>query len=431
MNTRRLTTFLLTLALIFLSALHPFSPSAFSQNKSGGGKAKKSATAKTPGTENLEKGTPANFHRLALGDKAPDFSLPGTDGKTYTLADFADSPILMVVFLSNHCPYSHAAEARLIPFAAEMKSRGVAVVAINPNNPDAIRLDEMGYGKYNDSLPDMVLYAKEAGFTFPYLYDGDTQTTAAAYGCLATPHVFIFDKDRLLRYVGRFDDSRFIEADTVHSPDARNAVEELLAGKSVTTPTTRVMGCSTKWLSKTADVAKENEDWNHSPVTLEPINDAAVATLVKNGTERTRLINVWATWCAPCVKEFPAFVKYSRQFSNRDFEFISISVDDLKNQPKVLKFLQDRHAGMSSRLTRILKKENRATTNYIYTGANTDALAKSLDPAWDGPVPYTILVSPDGKILYRQSGEIDIPALSQKLYETLGAGYNPHSSTGR
>jgi len=418
-------------AFCLLASALCFCPSTFAQNKSGGGKARKAgATAKIPGTD-LENSLPSNFHHLALGDKAPDFSLPGTDGKTHTLADFASYPILMVVFLSNHCPYSHAAEARLIPFADEYKSRGVAVVAINPNNPDAVRLDELGYSKYNDSLADSKLYAKEAGFTFPYLYDGDTQTTAAAYGCLATPHVFIFDQDRRLRYVGRFDDSRFIEADTVHSNDARNAVDELLAGKPITTPTTRVMGCSTKWLSKTADVAKENEDWNHTPVTLEPIDDTAIAALVKNGTERTRLINVWATWCAPCVKEFPSFVKYSRQFSNRDFEFISISVDDLKNQPAVLKFLQDRHAGMSSRLTRILKKENRATTNYLYTGANTDALAKSLDPAWDGPVPYTILVSPDGKILYRQSGEIDIPALSQKLYETLGSGYNPRSSTGR
>ena len=414
--TRRLLSFFL--ALIFLSALQPFGPSALSQ-----------ALAQTPENAGHKNGAPANFHRLALGEKAPDFSLPGTDGKTHTLADFAGSPILMVVFLSNHCPFSHAAETRLIPFAAEMKSRGLAVVAINPNNPVAVRLDELGYSKYNDSLPEMILYAKEAGFNFPYLYDGETQTTAAAYGCLATPHVFIFDKDRLLRYAGRFDDSRFIKPDTVHSSDARNAVEELLAGKPVTTPATRVTGCSTKWLSKMAEVAAADEAWKHTPVTLAPIDDAAVAALVKNGSGRVRLINIWATWCAPCVKEFPEFVKYARQFVERDFEFISISVDDPKTQPNVLKFLQARHAGMTDNLARLLAKEGRSTTNYIYTGATTDTLAKSLDPAWEGPVPYTILVSPDGKILYRQSGEIDIPALSQKLHEVLGASYDQRTTT--
>src|SRR5262249_54078333 len=153
--------------------------------------------------------------------------------KTYSLADFKSARILMVVFLSNHCPYSHAAETRLLPLAAEMKARGLSVVAINPNHPDAVRVDELGYSKYNDSFDEMKLYAKDAGFTFPYLYDGETQSTAKAYGCLATPHVFLFDAERKLRYQGRFDDSRFADAATVTSPDARNAIEALLAGRHV------------------------------------------------------------------------------------------------------------------------------------------------------------------------------------------------------
>ena len=141
----------------------------------------------------------------------------------------------MVAFLSDHCPYSHATETRLLPLYAELKSRGLALVAISPNNPDAMAIAELGYTKYGDSYEDMKRYAKDRGFTFPYLYDGDTQSTAKAYGCLCTPHIFIFDRERKLRYMGRFDDSRFAEANTVHSHDARNAVEQLLAGKPVTT----------------------------------------------------------------------------------------------------------------------------------------------------------------------------------------------------
>src|SRR5580704_19077987 len=147
----------------------------------------------------LESELPPDAHHLKIGDAAPDFSLKGVDGKIYSLADFKDAPVLMVVFLSNHCPYSHAAEIRLIPLYAEMKSRGLGVVAICPNNPEAMDIGELGYTKYGDSYEEMKLYAKEQGFTFPYLYNGDTQTTAKAYGCLCTPHVFLFDRDRKLR----------------------------------------------------------------------------------------------------------------------------------------------------------------------------------------------------------------------------------------
>src|SRR5580693_2416746 len=122
-----------------------------------------------------EADLPADAHHLKIGDAAPDFSLKGVDGKTYTLSDFKDAPVLMVVFLSDHCPYSHAAESRLLPLFAGTKSRGLGVVAICPNNPDTMSVGELGYTKYGDSYEDMKLYAKERGFTFPYLYDGDTQ----------------------------------------------------------------------------------------------------------------------------------------------------------------------------------------------------------------------------------------------------------------
>src|SRR5579859_2073629 len=131
----------------------------------------------------LRSEMPPDAHYLNIGDSAPDFSLKGVDGKTYTLADFKEYPVLMVVFLSNHCPYSHAAETRLLPLIAEYKARGLGVVAIHPNSPAGLDISELGYSKYNDTLPEMKLYAKERGFDFPYIYDGDTQKVAKAYGC--------------------------------------------------------------------------------------------------------------------------------------------------------------------------------------------------------------------------------------------------------
>lgn len=381
--------------------------------------------------ENYEAMLPADAHRLSLGDSAPDFKLLGIDGKTYTLADFKASPLLMVVFLSNHCPYSHAAETRLIPLAKEFKDKGLAVVAINPNSPDNVRVDELGWSKYNDSYDEMKLYAKEQGFPFPYLYDGDTQVTAKAYACLATPHVFIFDQQRKLRYVGRVDDSRFEDVSTVKSLDARNAVVELLAGKPVTLAQTPVLGCSTKWGSKKAEIAQVEKRWATEPVALEKIDAAGVAALASNTSNRLRLINVWATWCAPCVAEFPELVALSRRMDSRDFELVTISMDDPKMERQAKAFLEKQQVAPLARLKRALAAEKRTAVNFLYTEASTDALVKALDPEWPGPLPHTVLIAPGGKILYRKNGPVDPLELRTKVIEALGGiYYAPPTVTG-
>jgi len=394
-----------------------------------------SAQTKPSGSKgvDLESELPPDAKRLNIGDAAPDFSLKGLDGKTYSLADFNDSPVLMVVFLSNHCPYSHAAETRLLPLVAEMKSRGLAVVAINPNSPDAVGTGELGYSKYNDSYDEMKLYAKERGFTFPYLYDGETQATAKAYGCLCTPHVFLFDRERKLRYAGRVDDSRFADPATVKSPDARNAVEALLAGKPVPVEMTRPFGCSTKWLEHKDEVAQTEQRLSSAPVTLETIDAAGVSALAQNKTQKLRLINVWATWCGPCVAEFPGLVSISRRLANRDFEMITISLDDPKDQAKAKAFLEQQHASVPNRVQRSLKNEGRRTNHYLFAGADVDALMRSLDPQSPGPVPYTVVIAPGGKIIYRHAGAVDVAELQAKLIDTLGEYYTPpgQSAAGR
>ncbi|MDW8308054.1 MAG: redoxin domain-containing protein [Verrucomicrobiales bacterium] len=370
-----------------------------------------------------EYSLPPDARALRIGDPAPDFALKGVDDRTYRLADFKDAKVLMVIFLSNHCPYSHAAETRLLPLAAEFKPRGLAVVAINPNHPDAVRLDELGYSKYDDSFEHMKLYAREAGFTFPYLYDGDTQATAKAYGCLVTPHVFIFDGERKLRYQGRFDDSRFADPATVTSPDARNAVEALLAGRPVPVAETRPFGCSTKWLTKTQEVRAVEAQWKSAPVVLERIDAAGVAALARNPTSKLRLVNLWATWCAPCVREMPGLVAISRRLANRDFELITLSLDDPKHESRVQAFLESHHVAVPNRVQRSLKAEGRRTNNYLFADASTDALAQALDPEWRGPLPHSVLIAPGGKILWRHTGEVDTHKLLERILDELGPYY--------
>jgi|SRR5256885_11201935 len=131
---------------------------------------------------------------LALGSPAPDFELPGVDGKTHKLSDYAPSPILVVVFTCNHCPIAQMYEQRLGRLAADYKDRGVAVVAIQPNDPKAIRIDELDSSDISDSLAEMKLRAEYKHLLYPYLYDGDTQAVTRAYGpqAILTPALTSF-----------------------------------------------------------------------------------------------------------------------------------------------------------------------------------------------------------------------------------------------
>ena len=370
-----------------------------------------------------EHGLPPGFHTLQIGEAAPDFSLLGVDGKTYTLSAFKDSPWLMVIFLSNHCPASHAAETRFIPYVAGLKGKSVGVVAINPNSLEGLSVEELGYSKYSDSYDEMKLYARDRGFPFPYLYDGGTQKTAKAYGCLCTPHLFIFDSQRKLRYAGRFDDSQSPDPASVHATDGADAMNALLARAPVAVERTRPAGCSTKWQEKQGSVAEGNEAWAKLPVTVEPIDAAGIAKLARNPTDRLRVINLWATWCVPCVQEFPAMVSISRRLESRAFDLITVSVDDPKDGDRVLKFLESRNAAVPIGARAAVAREGRTTNNYHYTGTSTDALAQALDPKWPGGYPYTVVISPGGKVIWRQGGSVDPHELQSFLIDTLGVYY--------
>ncbi len=348
---------------------------------------------------------PSDPKPLAIGAPAPDFRLPGVDGKTYSLADFASSKVLVVVFTCNHCPTAQAYEGRLARMHGDYREKGVAVVAISPNDPKAVRLDELGYTDLGDSFDDMKIRAKDHGFAYPYLYGGETQAAARAFGVLATPHVFIFDADRKLRYQGRFDDG---EVKAVKSPDARNAVDALLAGTPVPVATTRVFGCSTKWAAKQADAIRSLAKWDAEPVALEPIDNDAVAKLAKNDTKKLLVVNLWATWCGPCVAELPELVTINRMYRGRPFQLVTISLDDVAKRDEALRVLKEHHV---------------SATNYILGSTDRDKFAEALDQEWPGPVPYTIVVAPGGKIVYRKTGAIEPLELKRAIVGYLGRTY--------
>ena len=342
---------------------------------------------------------------LEIDAPAPELDLPGVDGKNYRLKDFADAKVLVVLFTCNHCPTAQGYEPRIIQMHADYRDKGVALVAISPNDPLALRIDEFGFTDVGDSFDDMKVHAKRRGFKFPYLYDGDTQRVSTAYGALATPHVFIFDKDRRLRYNGRIDDS---ELHPPKSSDARNAIEALLAGRPVAVPKTRVFGCSTKWSDKRASAEESIEKWNAEPVALDVITADALRKLAANDAENYRLINVWSTTCAPCVAELPEFVTINRMYRGRHFEMITITMDPPERRDVALK---------------VLKKNYVSSKNYIFESDDRDALADALDPKWEGPAPYTILIAPGGEIVGRWKDEIDPAKLKRAISKRLGKTY--------
>ncbi len=348
----------------------------------------------------------ADVKTLDLGSPAPDFTLKGVDGKMYSLKSFAGAKILAIVFTCNHCPTAQAYEDRIKSLAADYKAKGVTLVAVSPNYPKAVALDEMGYTDIGDSYEEMKLRAKQKQFNFPYLYDGDTEKMSRAYGPQATPHLFIFDKQRKLQYTGRLD--ALEKPGSANAEDARKAIDELLEGKPVTSAKTKTFGCSIKWMEKSDWALKAPSVWAKEEVTIDMIDEQGLKELVQNKSDKTRLINVWATWCGPCVKELPDFVNINRMYRNRDFEFITISADKPDKKDKA---------------QAALKKLQASGKNYIFSSENKYKLIEAIDPEWQGALPYTVLVEPGGKILYRKQGSVEPLELKRKIVEKIGRYY--------
>ena len=339
---------------------------------------------------------------LAIGAPAPDFQLPGIDGKTYSLAGFKDRKVLVVIFTAVHCPTAEVYEGRIKKLVADYGSKDVAFAVIQPNNAKALRLDEMGYTDLGDSLEEMKTRAEHRQFNFPFLYDGDTQEVAAKYGPTATPHVFVFDSERRLRYQGRVD-SNPREA-YAKVPDARNAIDAVLAGTKVPVETTPTVGCSIKWLEKEALHNAEMAKIEAEPIPLEKVGPDGVKALRQNTTGKTLLVNFWATWCAPCTAEFPELQKIYRMYRKRPFDLVTVSINYPDEETGVRKFLHSQHA--SSR-------------NLISATMDPYELMRSFDPDWNGGVPYSMVIAPGGQVVYKENGALDVLKARRAILSSL------------
>jgi thiol-disulfide isomerase/thioredoxin len=344
---------------------------------------------------------------LALGSPAPDFALPGVDGKIHKLSDYAASPVLAVVFMCDHCPIAQMYEQRVQQMADNYRNKGVAVVAIQGNAPKAMAIAELDSSDIGDTLDEMKIRVQYKHFTYPYLYDGDTQEVTRAFGPQTTPHIFIFDKARHLRYEGRIDNSYRIEM--VKTRDAQNAIDALLANKEVPVTHTGAFGCSTKWKDDTFYLTEETKKINETPVTLEMATAADLKALRANATDHVVLVDFWATWCGSCIVEFPDIQKTLRMYGNREFSLVTVATNMPDEKPDVLRLLNKMHA---------------TSHNLLFASEDTAALQAAFNPKWQSAVPYTIAIAPGGKVIYETQGPVDILKLRRAILAAMPSAYN-------
>ena len=340
---------------------------------------------------------------LPIGASFPDFNLPGVDGKMHTLSEYSGAKILAVVFESNHCPVSIAYETRIKQLYEDYKNKGMVLIAINPNNPASVQLSELGYTDTTDDMQDMLIRTKLRHIEWPYLYDGETQTTASKFGAIATPHIFIFDQNRKLQYEGRIDDS--VASAKVKSQDARNAIEEMLAGQPVAVPVTPVFGCSTKWLTSHASGVKEEAvKISAEPVKLTTASLDDIKTLRANATDKTVVVYFWSTKCKECMANFLDYENTYRMYRHRKFNMVTVSTDKPADQAKVTDFLQQQHA---------------SGTNLQLDSGDTKALQAAVGAKWKTSEPFVMVIGPSGKVVYQKAGTVDVLNVRRYVMATI------------
>lgn len=365
------------------------------------------ANAQQPKHASGDNAPPAvdGYPVLPIGSHAPDFTLPGIDGKTHSLKDYDSAKILAIIFTCNHCPVAQMYEHRIKQLVADYSNRNVAFVVIMGNDDRAEKYSEWGFTDVGDSFDDMKIRAEYRGLKYPYLYDGATQAVTRKYGPTATPHIFIFDQQRILRYQGRIDSNPQERLAAKH--EARDALEALLAGRDVAVKTTPAMGCSTKWAFKEDSAKAEAAADDAKPVTVEMITPAKLKTLLQNrGTDDILFVNFWATWCAPCLEEFPEIEKMVRMYDERQVKFVTVSINNPDEKPFVQKFVQKQHAFNRNLL--------------LDSTDSSDAVTALGSPDWKGAVPYTAIIGVDGKILYStQAGTLNPLEVRRALLRVL------------
>jgi peroxiredoxin len=343
------------------------------------------------------------YPTLAIGASAPDFSLVDTHGVRRTLADYKKFPILLIVFTCNHCPWAQQYEDRIQELDDDYRPKGVAVVAVNPNANLAMTPSEFAYSDVDDSLNAMAIRMKLRHLTYPWLYDGDTESMSKKYGPKTTPHVFIFDKERKLQFQGRIDNSMHL--DEVKTHDTRDALDQMLAGKPVAVQHTPTFGCNTKWAGFIPEKQQAVTDWNAKPVTVDDATADVLKQVRANSSGKLLMVSFWSTKCVSCMAAFPEVVQSYTWYSTRHFDLITVSADGPSRRAAVQKFLQDQHS---------------AVRNLQFASTDAAGLQQAFaGKSWDPREPYIVLIDPSGNVVYEHAGKENVLQVRRLILANL------------
>ncbi len=311
----------------------------------------------------------------ALGRQAPDFSLKDLSGKTHSLNTYRGR-ITIVAFIATECPISNDYNGRMREIANEYSQRNVAFLGINSN--------------FTESVEQIKAHAAKNNLGFTILKDAENKV-ADAYGAERTPEIFVLDEKGVLRYHGRVDNSRDVRR--VNRRDLREALNELLAGKPVSVAEGKSFGCLIKRVQNSKEVlasAAQEKSFEPKIGTLKPVDFQKF----KNSAQgKVLVINFWATWCGPCVAEFPEFVMLDKKYRDLGVKFVGISADEMTDlKTKVIPFIKEQRAMFD-----ILIQDTDDPQEMI------DAVNKD----WPGTLPATFVFDKQGKPVFVKFGIID------------------------
>jgi len=326
---------------------------------------------------------------LVVGNPAPDFTLAGINGKSHALKDYRGKTVV-VSFISARCPISNAYKDRIRAVADEYTKRDVAFLAINSNA--------------DESLDEMRSYAAKNNLAFTILRD-EGNVVADAYAAERTPKVFVIDGEGVLRYQGRIDNSQ--NPRMVKRNDLREALNEMLSGKPISVAETKALGC----------LIKRVQDINAAPAKIAPAQaksaDPKVGTLkpadfnkFKDSAKgKVLVINFWATWCGPCVAEFPEFVALDAKYRDKGVKLVGITADDPADvQPKVIPFI---------------KKQKVMFDIILQDTEDPQEMMDLINKDWPGVLPATFVYDKQGKLAYSRFGIIDRDLLVAEIEKAL------------
>jgi len=311
-----------------------------------------------------------------IGKPAPDFSLPDVNGKTHSLREFRGKATVLV-FTSTQCSITNAYTDRLKSIVSDYSPKGVSLIAVNSNSDEAV-----------DQIRD---HMQKNGVGWNVLKDQGGKV-AGLYGAERTPEAFIIDSEGVIRYHGRIDDS--FEAARVKRNDLRVALDELLSSRAVSVAETKAFGCQIK---------REQSTASDSSVSL--LKPAELSKLKDDAKGKVLVVNFWATWCGPCVAEFPEFVALDEKYRSSGVNVIGISADEVADlQSKVVPFVRDAKARFPV---------------YVQDVEDPQEMIDRVAKEWSGALPATFVFDRQGTLVYKRLGIIDRDELVGQIQKAL------------